>query len=99
MNTQINRIVKSVEQRESSMNAWLDSEKIKGDHYRKILKTMIFLNKPVTGKTISHNCELSYHQIMRRLKELESLHYIHAHSHSDEPRKPILWALVRGPQA
>ncbi len=76
MNTQFNRITKQVQVRDTSYEAYLNSKDIRRKNHRLILKTMLFLNKEVTGKDIAKESGLDYVEVMRRMSELENLGHV-----------------------
>ena len=76
MSTEFNRITKQIQVRDTSYEAYLNSKDIRRKSQRLIIKTMLFLNKEVTGKDIAKESGLSYTEVMRRMSELENLKHV-----------------------
>ena len=78
--------------RESSLQAYKDVQSDKQVHYKEILKALERIGKSATAKTIASYCNLSYHQVSRRTKEMEDLKLIKVVGRClNTPRRPMLW--------
>jgi len=82
--------------RESSKEAFIsfNSSNDKQDHYKIILHTLSKLKKAIC-REICDNCELTYHQIQRRMSELEKANKVEVIGRKLSVKyKPNIWKLV-----
>jgi len=78
--------------RQSSIEAFQSVKPKKSQHYKIIKLAMKSLKKPSISKVIAQKCQLSYHQVARRLAEMESMGMIKVvgRDHTVSNR-PMLW--------
>lgn len=80
--------------RESSTDAHNRSKAFKEVHYKEITKALNKLSKPSISKEISCYCDLDYHQVARRLSEMENKGMIRVVGRCVKADgKPLLWAI------
>ena len=54
-----------------------NAQEKKDIHYKIILSALNYCPYPLTGYGISQRCKLTYHQVMRRMSQLERLNKVH----------------------
>ena len=59
--------------KQTSREAYERVKPKRNEHHRAILNVLSHYEKGLTGFDISEHCNLSYHQVMRRMSELEEL--------------------------
>ena len=82
--------------RQSSIEAGLNFSRTgnKELHYSIIISTLSKLNKAIC-KDISDNCELTYHQVQRRMKELENKGKVSVVGRDVNTKcRPLIWGLT-----
>lgn len=81
--------------RKSSLEAHEAVKPQKESHYSIIKDVMRKLERPEIGKAIAYHSSLSYHQVMRRLGEMEKKGLVKVVGRcAHVVNKPLLWQLV-----
>ncbi len=81
--------------RASSIEAHQEIKPKKQAHYELILKAMSKIGEPAICRSISYQCELSYHQIQRRISEMEKNKLVKVVGRDITIKnRPLLWDLV-----
>ncbi len=81
--------------RQSSIEAHEAVKSQKESHYQEIKSTMKRLAKPATAKNISFWSRLTYHQVQRRLSEMEIKGLIKVCGRDPLTKgRPMLWKLI-----
>ena len=81
--------------RKSSIEAHESIKPHKDSHYKIIKNAMIDIGKPATSRNISMYCELDYHEVARRLSEMEVKDVVRVCGRAyNEPKRPLLWDVI-----
>jgi len=82
--------------RESSMEAHNAIKPKKETHYEIIKDTMRLIGKPEISRGIAYHSTLSYHEVARRLPEMEKRGDVKVTGRcAHVAHRPLLWDLIR----